>query len=67
MYIRYNIATLPLHCLVISKLNLKGTAFEETYERELNSTCGYRGNDYSMVYWEFNATKPVPNCIRKKL
>ena len=42
-------------------------AFEETYERELNSTCGYHGNYYSMVYWEFNSTNPVPNCIRKKL
>ena len=41
-------------------------AFEQTYERELNSTCGYHGNYYSMVYWEFNATNPVPNCIRKK-
>ena len=42
-------------------------AFEETYEKKINSTCKYHENDYRMVYWDFNGTKPVPNCIRKKL
>ena len=50
----------------LTNFNNQGMAFEETYELKLNSTCKYHGNYYSMVYWEFNATNPVPNCIRKK-
>ena len=53
------------HVPYLTNLNNQGMAFEETYELKLNSTCGYHGNYYSMVYWEFNATNPVPNCIRK--
>ena len=36
-----------------------------SYTKEVNNTCMYQDVAKTMVYWTYNATNPLPNCIRK--
>ena len=36
-----------------------------SYTKEVNNTCMYQDVAKTMVYWTYNATNPLPKCIRK--
>ena len=42
-----------------------GQAVNGSYTKEVNNTCMYQDVAKTMVYWTYNATNPLPKCIRK--
>ena len=44
---------------------LPGRAFDTEYVQEVNNTCDYQDAAKLMVYWKYNDTNKLPNCIRK--
>ena len=42
-----------------------GQAVNGSYTKEVNNTCKYQDTSLTMVYWTYNATNPLPKCIRK--
>ena len=42
-----------------------GQAVNGSYTKEVNNTCKYQDSGLTMVYWTYNATNPLPKCIRK--
>ena len=51
--------------IVFNALSTSGQAVSGTYTKEVNNTCMYQDAAKTMVYWTYNATNPLPNCIRK--
>ena len=49
-----------LYCIVSV-----GQAVNGSYTKEVNNTCMYQDSSLTMVYWTYNATNPLPKCIRK--
>ena len=45
--------------------NILGKAFDVEYLKEVNNTCDYQDAAQLMVYWTYNETNKLPNCIRK--
>ena len=48
-----------------NKIYNLGKAFNGTFKKEINSTCGFHNNYKLMVFWNFNSSHPLPKCIRK--
>ena len=42
-----------------------GRAFDNEYLQEVNNTCDYQDTAKLMVYWKYNSTNKLPNCIRE--
>ena len=51
--------------LFFNPMTNSGQAVNGTYTKEVNNTCKYQDAAKTMVYWTYNATNPLPKCIRK--